>query len=56
LPNALVFSLEVALYELRASEAVLVAGVFEEAVEARGDAGLYAFQLPDQLGERAADG
>ncbi len=36
---------EVALHELRASEAVLVAGVFEEAVEARGDAGLYAFQL-----------
>ena len=22
----------------------------------RGDAGLYTFQLPDQLGERAADG
>src|SRR5215203_4926035 len=55
-PEEVLSPLEVALYELRASQAVLVAGVFEEAVEARGDAGLYAFELVYQLGERTADG
>src|SRR5215203_1315587 len=55
-PEEVPGSLEVALHELRASEAVLVAGVFEEAVEARGDAWLYAFEFVYQLGERTADG
>ena len=46
-------ALEVPLDELAAADAVLVAGVLQKAVEARGNAGLDALELLDQLGQSA---
>src|SRR3712207_5423025 len=47
---------EVPLDELAAPQAVLVAGVFEKAVEARGHPRLDALELPDHLGQGAPHG